>query len=720
MMGFIRLVGLWCGLALGAGLPALAQTGGSPTIMLPQLEDAPAVADLSDPAALSDFGARRAEGAAKLPAAPRRRMPLVAPHGQDPVLRLSGEAAAVDLTLFVPPSVLARDFQLVLRTSINALPERSFITVIVNGQALSPIRADAFDDFVSVTLDSAALQSGENTVRVETNLYHRIYCGPEASFALWVEVDTANSGILLPQDYTPEMTDLPGLLAAQSALPQGLGLRAGPDVEAQALGRLAAHLTAILGPQGRGVGAVSPYAPAPAVPDILRVTVLPGDVAAADLVMGGDGAAVLRLRLPAADADLAAILPHGAAALPQVTALIPGQVTSLIDLGRTDTADRGHYIRHDVPFSLPSDWLVLGPQIGRFTLTYGFANQLAKGALLLVKVNGTTVRLLPLDVVGGDAQPPLVIGFKASLLRPGVNALTLEAIIPGNPPDLPCVGTDGPVLFIGGASTLLVPPTPRMQFAGIEQALFGASGVSVSLGTGAGAPAAGGAALLPLAFGGADALVNDNAQNRLHLRLLTLADADMIRPMDFELPRGLLTGLISPAPQVTEGGAGAVPGAVPLIDLDWITGLVGRIGPALGRVMRPGDPALAQWAAGRRGDMVLIQPDATQPHDLWLLMGPNVTEAQATTALSAARTTPQGPSGRLSVLDESGQWHSWRPAATAPVLLEPLTLRNARFIIGTYASWSPVLFMASLLGLTALSIIIAIAFVLTTRGRRKQ
>ncbi|AMY70304.1 cellulose synthase [Frigidibacter mobilis] len=84
-------------------------------------------------------------------------------------------------------------------------------------------------------------------------------------------------------------------------------------------------------------------------------------------------------------------------------------------------------------FRLPDDWLILASQEARFTLLYGFADDLPAGSLMLVKVNGQTVRLLPLDRNGGSVQPPLEIGFAANLLHPGANRVSFEAILPGIP-----------------------------------------------------------------------------------------------------------------------------------------------------------------------------------------------------------------------------------------------------------------------------------------------
>ena len=459
----------WCMVIMFvSGALVSAQTPEPSIIVLPQTEGDPPAPD-SDPEALQIFGDRTSLSPTES-ALTERRMPLVGAN-RDAIVRLAGESSAVDLSLFVPATLQATGFQLVLRTSINVLPERSSVTVIVNGAALPAVRPVALDGFVTVPLDNTVLQPGENSVRIESNLFHRIYCGPEASFALWIEVDTSLSGIILPSEYRPEPEDLVHLLAAQSALPQGLSFHVADGVDPQMLGLVTARVLGLRGVRVQGVTIGSPYAPAGATGDLVRIALLPGAESTADVVTGGDGATVLRVRPGSVPEEtsiaLSSILPTEDALKPTVAVLEPGVATTLGDLGREDAALRGHYILHEVPFQLPANWLVLGPQKGRLTLDYGFAEGLAEGAILLIKLNGITVRLLPLDVDGGDALAPLSIAFLASLLRSGVNVLAFEAIIPGNPPDLPCVNSDGPVLTIKGGSTVLVPASPKMRFPGI-------------------------------------------------------------------------------------------------------------------------------------------------------------------------------------------------------------------------------------------------------------
>lgn len=116
---------------------------------------------------------------------------------------------------------------------------------------------------------------------------------------------------------------------------------------------------------------------------------------------------------------------------------------------------------------------------------------------------------------------------------------------------------------------------------------------------------------------------------------------------------------------------------------------------------------------------MLFIPNGADPAKLWLVVGPGADAAQVARAVADARTDPDGPRGQLAVLANDGTWQSWQPASAAPVLSDTLSLMNFRFVVGNFASWSPLYFMLLLAGLTAASVLLALIFVITTRGGRK-
>lgn len=692
------------GAGLRAQTTAPAETADAPPAPVP-VDDLPVL--------------ERGGNAAAADVARRVLYPLASGTGAA-VVRLTGESASETVTLYLPNEPPPGALQLSYRVSINALQDRSSLRLVVNGEPTAAIAPDAFDGFATVSLATAALHPGRNDIRIEATLSHRIFCGPDASFAIWAEIDLAQSGALAaPGTDTPQAGDAAALLTAQAMQPGGLSLRLAPGAEPAAAAALARQIAARLPGEHPVLRQETVWTPLPdGAPAIARLVLERGPAPRVSLLRGSDGALVMRVayadgpdgpKLP----DLGALLPEAppaAAALPLFT---PGAAEPLATVGQADIARSGHYIREDVRFRLPDDWLVLGPQTAEMSLVYGFADHLAKGALLLVKANGTTIQLLPLDRKGGTILPPLRIRFRAALLHPGPNAITFEAIVPGDPPDLPCPATTGPTLQILATSTLDVPATPRMRFPGMETVLGHLDGDHILGPDGNGRGQLGLLSLVVLA----DRAPQAGAGTPTTLTVLPYGALDRFHAEDLALTRRDLEAILGPAaaPDAARTGTTAPTSLLDrgrrLLDagIRWLAG-----------VARPGDPPLAQWLAGQRGRLILIQPHGHAPEELVLALGPDVTAADAATALAAARQDPDGPHGRVAILGEDGRWRSWRSSDTPPVLLDQLGPGNLRFVIGTYASWSPLAYTALLLGLTLLSVLIALVFVLTTRGQNKQ
>ncbi|MDP3341995.1 cellulose biosynthesis cyclic di-GMP-binding regulatory protein BcsB [Frigidibacter sp.] len=624
--------------------------------------------------------------------------------------RLTGEQSGAEFMLWLPDGASASDLVLAYRSSINVLPERSQLSVSVNGEPAGAFLLTSFAQFTPVTLQSTALRPGLNRVQIDVVHHHRIFCGPEASFAVWTELLLPQSGVTMQAARLG--ADAAGFLAAASAqVASGapIEIRADGALDPLLLRNLSARLTAALAatPDFR---VVSPWTPQTGAPSKARITVLQGGTGRASIEQGGDGAVVLLLD-PAAGVELpleSVLPPLAAAETPQagaVPALQPGQATPFADLGLGDTTARGHYILHDMNFRLPDDWLILASQEARFTLLYGFADALPSGSLMLVKVNGQTVRLLPLDRNGGRVQPPLEMGFAANLLRPGANRVSFEAILPGDPPDMPCAPLKEETLTILGSSTLWTPPAPAMDLPNMARPLARLTTDGVQ-GTSA-ASAATEELLLPFA-----ALYQPPEPRADRApAVLTVARIDAPGEMPLAalgLTRRMLEEAVAQMPASTEDSAGGPQDS--WLHRRWAD----LVGLAL-----PGDPPLDRWLADRHGIAMLLQPDPEVPQHLWLLLGPGTDPAFVAAALEAGRRAFDGPRGQVSLLGPDGRWTSWADPDRPPRLQEPLRPGNLRFVLGNYASWSPMLFTGVLVLLALISSLVAMSFVVGNRGARK-
>ncbi|TKA94317.1 cellulose biosynthesis cyclic di-GMP-binding regulatory protein BcsB, partial [Cereibacter changlensis] len=474
-----------------------------------------------------------------------------------------------------------------------------------------------------------------------------------------------------------------------------------------------------------------------------RISLLPSTRSAVSVQQGGDGALVLVIEHPAGQAADPALIAEALSGIPdpqtvaQPVMLQPGQNTAFADLGFTTVISSEYYFRRDLGFRLPEDWLLLASQKATIELDYGFAQNLPEDGLVLVKVNGTTVRMLPLDRNGGKIQPRLPVSFSARLLRPGMNALSFESIIPGDPADEPCPTRDTDMLTILDSSSLLVPPSPKMQLPDMARTLSGLDGGDVE---GLGQVGAG---LLPFVA----ALTPIEPRATGSLTVVSLADVSKLpltrRGIAARTLQTLLlppmepAALTEPEPEtqpeqerVNTGPARLMP-ATPVeprsvswtlpewVDRAWAA-VRAPVERGVDGLLHPGDGELEPWLAEQHGVAVLMALEPDEPERLWLLLGPDADPADVAADLDAGRRSAGGPHGQVSVLRRDGSWASWTAADARPVLLEPLAIGNIRPVLGNLVSWQPRALTAAMLGLAWITALLALYFVVSTRGNRKK
>lgn len=660
------------------------------------------------------------------------RAATLRPEGVGPVMRLGGEVTTERFILFLPADPGQTALHLTHRTGIDALPERSALQVSVNGHELPALLPDNFDAFALdvLAVPEGVLRAGRNTVEITAHHTHRIACGPDAAFALWSEIDTANSGVPVPAgDFETGPAGFLAAIAAQTAQQMPLVIRR-PDPEASLLAAapFIGQVAALLGGAPPRIESAPFWTLQGDTPEAARITALPPGQGSQGprFERGGDGAIVLMVEQtddygPISDAFMTVagdLSPSGAARL------MPGQAQPFSMLGVERLQGEGRYIRLAVDFALPWDWLLLASQKARLDLDYRFAPGLPQGALLLVKVNGTTVRLLPLDRDGGAARPTLPVSFEARLLDPGMNRIEFEALIPGDPPDAACPPMADAVLEIAGTSRIFVPPSPRMWMPSIDRALSRMTGWNIQLTQAAEATLPPGvapqlAAALMLAQPGA-------SRNEPSARLTvgTLSDLEqLVTTWPTGSRRALVDSLSRQRLQQAAPGMDST--RWDLVASPREPGLfsgLGRIGElpdqtlqAALRLVRGDAPALADWLATHSGQAAMLQPDPAQPDDIWLILGPFADPATVAGALAAHHGGRSGPAGQLSLYVAGDGWVSWTDPQRPLNLSERLSPGNIRAVLGNHATVSPLRFLALILSLTALSALVALAFLVKTR-----
>lgn len=675
--------------------------------------------------------------AASLPARVQMGASLPAPG----VLRLTGEIASIDLRLDLPQDVeIPSEILLTLRTTVNVLPDVAAMTVTINDAPPVVLPLEHLNGFELVGVPATGLSAGTNHINIELRQPHRIYCGPEASFSVWTEIHLMESGV--PVDASVMVADAAGLasaLRAQAATRRSLPVLVAENENAAVLRKLAEMVNRAMGGQVP-VEFRSFYRLGPPLP--LSIALIASDRSHAELREGAGGGLVLQVEHLAGELpSLDELLPPMSMPSSTAPALAPGVTTSLAELGQADVIGRTRYFRHEVPFDLPLDWLLLSNQKARLQLRYGFADALPEGATLLVKVNGETIRLLPLDRDGGQMQEPLNIIFAANLLHGGRNDLVFEMMVPGNPPDAICLPRQADMLVITSDSTLTVPSAPAMVLAGIATPLsdLGLDDITVPEGVRDSATlervAAELVARLTRKVGGATRpvqlnLISVNDISLIPLEHLGLSVRDLQealieigqRPLpDVPTEPTVPTRLYQLTEKVPEAadqpvsdnvGSEVIEASDRLGFKDWLSGQLDRLRSA---AFIASDDSLSAWLDTKQGRALLLRPNGEKPGELWLVLGSQVSTDGALQGLIELRDSGLAK-GEAAMLSAEGTWEVWSPVRP-PELREPLRFSNLGAVLGNYASWSPLLFTITILGLALLSAIPALLFILFTRRR---
>lgn len=125
-----------------------------------------------------------------------RRMPVNL-HGY----RLRGEIDATEWPVYLTDAEARAGlkFRVSYLTAISVMPEASVLTLIVNDVAIGQTNLQAPSGTRQVSFDIPAdlMRSGWNSIRLTTDMRHRVDCSLGATYELWTQLDAANTGLLV-------------------------------------------------------------------------------------------------------------------------------------------------------------------------------------------------------------------------------------------------------------------------------------------------------------------------------------------------------------------------------------------------------------------------------------------------------------------------------------------------------------------------------------------
>lgn len=655
------------------------------------------------------------------------------------IARISGERELVNFDLFTTQFAGQQTLRLRTISGINNLPERSAMRVWINGDEIGArnlVNIEQFgtDEFV---IPPDILRTGRNRVQVEFRQHHRIFCGPQASFDIWTDIDLSRSGLVVQRDRIDVGIDsfLMGLAAqAASARPVEIrGLDALGSERTQWRDWLVQRVNQVL--TGTPVAFAFPdyWTLQSETPDFARITILPAAESRVSFRSGGDGAVVMVLEVAQGTRPETLLAPLSAIAAvppdPLVPTILPQQDVPFAQFGVTTESFAQRYAIRSFPFRLPRDWLVLTSAKARINLDYAYATGLPRNSQLLVKINDTTVRLLPLRDEGGVPITAFPIDFEANLMHPGTNILTFELFVPGDPESLPCPTTDTPFLRISDTSTLNVPYSPAMSIPDMDLAFAALTPDSLRVNE-----------MSARAYSGTDVITLAAALSRTRatirpstLHLISLDDLGSVPSAHHRADRRLLEDAVLNTEFLTEqliaseherGGPDPFHvrrqerrGFSVALSAGWAQ-VTEQAQTLIGRVFPRNGDHLNQWLAQQRGQAVMFQLDPARPDEIWMLRSPDSEIQDIAHAIAAARSYGGGPRGQVSVLDRNGQWQNWMAPDRRPILLEPWSRENFRFAMGNFVSARPIFYTILMLGLAIVSAFVALRLVISTREER--
>lgn len=731
--------------------PAQAQSGDGALIVMPesdglaqpQLTDTSNISVRVDPARRQPRAdAGQSDNAQLGWISPLRLTDLSYPI-RNGIARIAGEREWVNFDIYSVAGDGAEMLQIATISGINNLPERSRMRVTVNGQEvgtrnLNHIETVGIDEF---TIPPGILRAGRNRVQIEFRQQHRIFCGPQASYDLWTDIDLSRSGLVVahdPQTGQAHARGIEGFMMALAA--QSSGARAVEIRGIAALGAEAEIWRSFLVSRFNQALAGTPllfnftdyWTTQSGTRDQARITILPATESQIRFVQAGDGAIVMVLEV--APGTKPEELLSGIYAVEaqnqdmRPTLIWPEINVPFSEFGVQSESFSQRYAVRNHAFRLPDDWLVLTAAKARIYLDYAYAANLPAESMLLLKINGTSIRLLPLRGEGGTLISQFPIDFEARLLHPGTNVLSFEMFVPGDPPTLPCPSSETPVLQIANSSTLHVPYSPSMFIPDMDLAFAALSPDSLSQNEMSGRSYSHMDVLtLRAALARTRAAIRPSTLHLISLDDLGsiptghytadrrfLEDALLYSDTSDALATDLVTSVVGDPFQARRAEQRSMSLA---FSAGWDAAMA-RAKWMFDRVFPSSGDQLNNWLVEQRGQALLFQLDASRPDEIWMLRGPDSDMHAISHAIARARANGSGPRGQVAVLTHDGHWKSWFAPDRRPLLLEPWGRQNFRAATGNIVSSRPIFYTILMLGIAIMSALVALRLVVATREHK--
>ncbi len=396
-------------------------------------------------------------------------------------LRLEGEYDRKSWSIYLTPEQAAAPakFNFAYQNAVVIAPEASQLTILLNNRAIGQQQIGSPDNPSAVSFDvpRGLLQPGANLVTFEATQRHRTDCNIQSTYELWSDIDPARTNLSFAEENAQKLsgTDAiraigvdgtgktqfnlvvpalaqPGTTKPLLRLTQGLSLLSGMPNETFSFS------TDSLPPPGPGKMTVVVGTPAELQP-LFPIPAAAQNAALATFVRDPrTGSTVLLISGPSWQSVSAAIdivvsptdrdpdvrrdlLVTQRWTSPDAPMIFSDSSLSFSQLGIETTEFSGRRFHTSFNVAVPADFYANAYGEATIYLDAAYSKNVRPGSHIDIYVNGSIATTKPITVLGGGIFRKLPIRVTMRHFKPGLNTVTLEAMLLTNDDEVCAPGT---------------------------------------------------------------------------------------------------------------------------------------------------------------------------------------------------------------------------------------------------------------------------------------
>lgn len=395
--------------------------------------------------------------------------------------RLEGEYDRKSWSIYLTPeqAAAAAKFNFAYQNAVVVAPEASQLTIFLNNRPIGQQQIGSSDNPSTVSFDvpPGLLQPGANLVSFEATQRHRTDCNIQSTYELWSDIDPARTYLSFTEENSQKLsgTDAiraigvdgagktefnlvvpalaqPGTTKPLLRLAQGLSVLSGMPNETFSFS------TDSLPPPGPGkmtvvVGTpaeLQPLFPTPAAAQNAALATFVRDPRTGSTVLLISGpswqsvAAAIDIVVSPTDRDPGIrrdLLVTQRWSAPDAPLILSDTNLSFSQLGIETTEFSGRRFHTSFNVAIPADFYANAYGEATIYLDAAYAKNVRPGSHIDVYVNGSIATTKPITSPGGGIFRKLPIRVTMRHFKPGLNTVTLEAMLLTNDDDVCTPGT---------------------------------------------------------------------------------------------------------------------------------------------------------------------------------------------------------------------------------------------------------------------------------------